>query len=244
MNFRNPILWLVLFLSGLLSCDRGPEESSPFQVKYAGALKDIMRKGDLAARIDLSDFHQAEHIYALGAVENLKGEILILDSKPLISTAQGGKLLVRETLEAQAALLVYTSVDRWRSFRVPDSVDTYSRLEAHIEQVALNNGLSRDEPFPFLLVGGMQKIDWHVIDWATGDTEHSHEKHKSSGPHGTLTGPAVTILGFFSRHHQGIFTHHTTYLHMHFVLKDRSLAGHVDDLVPQPGLVLKLPYIQ
>ncbi len=243
MNFRNPILWLVLFLSGLLSCEPVPEQSSPFQVEYAGALKNIMRKGDLAARIDLSDFQQVEHFYALGAMEDLKGEILILDSQPIISTVREGELVIRETFDHRAAMLVYATVGQWRSYGIPDSVGSFSQLEAHIEQVALEKGIPPDQPFPFLLEGRVQEMDWHVIDWVRGDTVHSHEKHKSSGPHGTLIDPEVNILGFFSKRHQGEFTHYSTYLHMHFVTKDRGLSGHVDALVPEPGLILKLPKI-
>jgi len=228
---------------GLLSCRNSPEQPASFQVEYAGALKNIMHKGDLSAQADLMDLQQIEHVYGLGAVEHLNGEILILDGRPLISTVRDGQLIIRETFELGAALLVYASVAKWRSFRVPDSVDTYSRLQAYIGKAALEGGISLDEPFPFCLEGGMQKMDWHVIEWPAGETEHTHEKHKTSGPHGTLIEPTVEILGFFSRHHQGVFTHHSTYLHMHFITKDRDLAGHVDDLVPKPGLVLKLPDI-
>ncbi len=43
-------------------------------VEVAGAMNNIMRKGDLAAHVDL-DTMLKKNLYALGPVENLKGEI-------------------------------------------------------------------------------------------------------------------------------------------------------------------------
>ena len=40
----------------------------------------------------------------------------------------------------------------------------------------------------------------------------------------------VAILGFFSTAHQGIFTHHDSYVHMHLITKDASKMGHLDEL--------------
>lgn len=38
-----------------------------------------------------------------------------------------------------------------------------------------------------------------------------------------------------------VFTHRTTNVHMHFKTKDKSLAGHIDDLKPGENMMLKLP---
>ena len=53
-----------------------------YKVEYKGALKNMMHKGDISAKADLKEIENLEHIYALGALENLKGEIQIIDSKP------------------------------------------------------------------------------------------------------------------------------------------------------------------
>ena len=38
------------------------------------------------------------------------------------------------------------------------------------------------------------------------------------------------IIGFFSTEHQGVFTHHDSFLHMHLITKDESKMGHLDEL--------------
>ena len=38
----------------------------------------------------------------------------------------------------------------------------------------------------------------------------------------------VNIIGFYSQKHQGVFTHHDSYLHLHLITKDGRWMGHLD----------------
>ncbi len=242
MNMRK-MLFTLIFLP-TFSCGTPPGTDDNFKVEYKGALKNIMHKGDISAQANLTDFEDTEYFYALGAVENLKGEILLLDSKPFISSVQDQKLTISNSFNHKATLLVYASCDKWTSSAIPDHISTYEDLEKHIEQTAKDNGINTDEPFPFLLNGQAKSFDWHVIDWKDGDTEHSHEKHINSGLHGTLTDQEVEILGFYSNSHHTIFTHHTTNMHLHIKTTDHKIAGHLDGLTLGQGMTLQLPDIE
>ncbi|MCF6223385.1 MAG: hypothetical protein L3J34_06610, partial [Flavobacteriaceae bacterium] len=70
-----------------------------FEVAYEGALKNMMHKGDLSAKADLAEFDDTEHLYGLGALENLKGEILIMDGEAFISTVENGKLKINKSFD-------------------------------------------------------------------------------------------------------------------------------------------------
>lgn len=203
-----------------------------------------MHKGDLSAQADLIDYQDTKSFYALGAVVDLKGEILILDGKPFISSVKNKKLAIDNSMAHQATLLVYASVDKWTSSTIPDNVSSYEDLEKHIEHSAKDHGINTDEPFPFLINGQIKSFDWHVIDWKDGDTEHSHEKHIASGLHGTLTDQDGEILGFYSDSHHAIFTHHTTNMHLHVKTTNNSTSGHLDGLTLGRGMTLQLPVVQ
>jgi len=211
-------------------------------VHHRGALRNMMHQGDISAKADLQDWQDREHLYALGALEALKGEILVWDGTPYMASAADGEVAIENTFDRKATLLVYAEVTNWMQVDVPDTVDTYTALEKFIAQAAAEEGLDTEAPFPFLLKGQPATADWHVIDWPEGDTEHSHTKHRQSGPHGTLEQQPMDILGFYSQQHTGIFTHHTTNMHLHFRTHDGRLVGHLDDLVPEGGvLTLYLP---
>lgn len=210
-------------------------------VEYHGALKNMMHKGDISAKSNLSDLKNLEHIYALGALENLKGEIQIFDGKPYNTMVKDKTLAFDQSYTKKATLLVYASVREWNAIVIPNDICTYEQLEVFIEQEAVKNQIDANSPFPFLIEGKAKSFDWHVIDWKEGDTEHSHEKHINSGLHGTIRNRQVKILGFYSSAHHAIFTHHTTNMHIHVKTIDNKIAGHVDDLTLGKGMILKLP---
>ena len=51
----------------------------------------------------------------------------------------------------------------------------------------------------------------------------------------------ATLLGFFSKHHQGVFTHHGENTHFHFVDEEKRLTGHVDAVGIKAGALFKVP---
>ncbi|MBC8400591.1 MAG: decarboxylase [Candidatus Marinimicrobia bacterium] len=210
-------------------------------MEYKGALKNIMHKGDISAKADLSVFENTKHFYALGAIENLKGEIQVFDSKPSNTMVIDSTLTFDNSFNKKATLLVYASVSKWKSINIPDNVVTYKQLENYIEQTAKENQIKIDEPFPFLIEGTPKSFNWHVINWKDGDTEHSHEKHISSGLHESINDRQIEMLGFYSDSHHAIFTHHTTNMHIHVKTIDNRIAGHVDGLTLGKGMILKLP---
>jgi len=211
---------------------------------YHGALKNMMYKGDISAKADLADYRNIENFYALGAVENLKGEIQIFNSRPFITIVKDSEIDIDSSWNKKATLLVYAIVPQWTDFSIPPSIITNKQLETFIELTARQNGMDTDQPFPFLINGSPTSFDWHVINWKNGDMEHSHEKHIRSGLYGTIKDRKVSMLGFYSVAHKGIFTHHTTNMHIHFQTEDNVLAGHVDKLALGEGLVLKLPRLE
>lgn len=217
------------------------ENSFEFSVEYSGALKKIMHESDVSAYADLRDFSKVENFYAIGAVEGLKGEILILDGVPYISSVDDEHIQIDDSFDLKASLLVHTSVQEWAEYVIPDEIRSYEELEEFIAQTAEENGIAITEPFPFLLQGVADTVDWHVINWPEGDTVHTHEKHINSGLSGIYENIDVEILGFYSDSHHAIFTHHTTNMHLHFISTDRKKTGHVDGLVLGQEMNLLLP---
>jgi len=235
---------ILLFIFSFLSCKTENKETNKFKVEYIGALKNMMHKGDISAKIELKEFENVEHFYALGAMENLKGEIQILDGKSFNTIVIDSTLNFDNSFNKKATLLVYAQIEKWKSINIPENIVTYKELEHYISQTAKDNQIKTDEPFPFLLEGKPQYIDWHVINWKDGDTEHSHDKHINSGLNGRLNNKEVELLGFYSDSHHAIFTHHTTNMHIHLKTADNKLAGHVDGLNLDKGMILKLPNIK
>lgn len=228
----------IIIILLVLSCQSNKDKTLNTKVKYSGALRTIM-SGNIASNISLDSLSQKERLYALGAMENLKGEIQIFNSKPSNSFVVNNTINIDNAYDIKASLLVYAQVKKWNTFQVNSNLNK-SELEAKIFELAKTHDINIEQPFPFLIEGTVSSLDWHVINWKDGDTVHNHKKHKESGLNGTLANSGVEILGFYSTKHKAIFTHHTTNMHMHFKTTDNAFAGHVDD-VKIKEVIIKLP---
>lgn len=218
---------LSIFAIGILMQFCGNTES--FSVQYAGALKDMMHKGDISAKAALNDLKNQPALYALGAVENLKGEIIILDGKPFVSYVHDDSLHIDNSFNRNAVLLVYAQVKKWQEVAIPGNIGNHNETESFILEAAKKRGINVDAPFPFMIKGKISRAEWHVIDWQEGDTEHTPEKHKASGLRGEIENREVRLLGFYSDKHHAIFTHHSTNMHLHILTDDERISGHLDD---------------
>ena len=120
---------IQLFIIGcLFSCNTKHD----VLVEHKGALRNMMHKGDLSAKTNLKDYENIKGLYGLGAVENLKGEILILDGVPYISSCEMKDSVkvntLKNTFDAKAALFVYSQVHNWIDIKIPFDVQTYKQL--------------------------------------------------------------------------------------------------------------------
>ena len=239
MNKLKYIKVSIIIILILVSCQSKSKKPVVANVYYAGALKTIM-SGNIESVISLDTLSNKKNFYALGAVEHLKGEIQVFDSKPSNSFVSDSILKIKDSYKLKASLLVYAEVEDWDSYKTEKSI-TKEELETTIFELAKRNGINTEKPFPFLVEGTVASLDWHVINWKDGDTMHTHNKHKEAGLNGTLKNTDVKILGFYSTKHKAVFTHHTTNMHMHFKTEDHIIAGHVDDLLLSESITLKLP---
>lgn len=235
--FKSLIPVLILFLVSNCSFEKSSE------VVYFGALKNAMKQNDLTVYVS-SDTIDLKNFYALGALEGLKGELLIMDGQ-VYTSSQGdttnNSLDLKQNINFSANFLVGAKVSKWISLDVPKTIKTKSDLEKFVSEKAIEQGFDKADPFPFLLEGPTKSTSWHVVNWDANDSTHTHEKHVKSGIYDTDLEEDVIILGFYSEHHKGIFTHHSSFLHMHVLNDKKAIMGHLDDLTLGEKMILKLP---
>jgi len=229
----------IIFLGGLMimGCESSQNE---FQVNIHGELRKIMHGGAREGLVLLSDVIKEKHVYGVGALEGLDGEILIWDSKPILTKAKkGGE--ASHSMDAnseKALLLVSAKIKEWSETSF-NGTTIESSLNDYIYNTAKSKGLNPDEPFPFILESVFPLVKWHIIsDPGLGGT---HDDHMNKSWNQTDKNRIGKILGFYSIKHHAIFTHHSTNSHMHYLDGKSGLSGHVDDLVLGENVILRLP---
>lgn len=212
------------------------------EVKVSGAMKNIMMKGDLNAYANLDTLPKM-NLYALGPIEGLKGEAVILNGEIYSSQKIDNRIINGKGKVSKMAMLVYSYVENWEAFVVSAKVSNYTELEALISQTAKQNGYDITMPFAFKIEAKPQSVNYHIIDWKTG-VNHTMENHKQFAFSGKSQNSNATFLGFYSDHHHSVFTHHTTNMHVHVLDEKSKNVGHLDDIKVNSMITIYLPKLK
>ncbi len=223
----------LIFLFSILAAGSVPD------VKVSGAMKNIMVNGDLSAYINLDTLNKT-NLYGLGPVAGLKGEIMVLNGKVYATSKSGNTLLSSQDKISQASMLVYSRVNKWKQVSISANVNTYADLEKLVEKTARENQYDTGIPFAFKIDINPKQANYHVIDWEDG-IAHTMNNHKQFAYSGQLSNKKSLLLGFYSQHHQSIFTHHTSNMHVHLLDVVSETVGHLDEIQIQGEITVYLP---
>lgn len=233
MSIKLNLLAFVLLLNFQTNAQTKNES-----VKVSGAMSNVMKKGQLQGTILLDTIQNKKHLYGLGPKEFLQGELLVIDGKSYVSTVNNdGSIKMEETFDLKAPFFVYTNTEQWKEYSLPKKIKTIKQLEEFIDSKTKKN----NRPFAFKLEGTFAKINFHIQNLPDGAIVKSpKDAHQGQGKYlrENIDG---TIIGFFSTEHQTVFTHHDTYIHIHFINSKRNEMGHIDDLILDGKAKLYLP---
>ncbi|WP_438422817.1 acetolactate decarboxylase [Aquimarina macrocephali] len=230
MIIRNIVI--MLFASGmLLSCNLATKETTSddtySDMIIVGAMKNVMRKGELSSSIDLDTISDKKGLYGLGPESYLTGELLINNGKSYVSkVASDSTMVVEKRFNVSAPFFVYANINEWKEIELPSNITTTQDLEKFINERTTDN----KRPFAFKLIGNVYKAIIHVQNLPEGTKVSSPDEAHQGQTNYELKNEETEIVGFFSTKHKGIFTHHDSYLHMHLITKDESKMGHLDEL--------------
>lgn len=230
------ILSILLFF---LSNTNAQTQKSANDIKIVGAMKNVLWKGQLYGSIHLDTIANKKHLYGLGPVEYLSGELMIFDGKSYKSTVLSPNTMkVEKTFDVKAPFFGYANIEKWKEIRLPDSVQTIPQLENYLDQITK----TAKRPFMFRLNGTVETAKIHVVNLPKGAKVSSPDEAHEGQVDFTITQQASDIIGFFSTEHKSIFTHHDTFLHMHLLTADKTKMGHLDEIILQKGnVILYLP---
>ncbi|WP_169977680.1 hypothetical protein [Tautonia rosea] len=219
-----------------------PDGDSGFWVRHVGDRRTMLGQGDLSAHIHLSDLANVPHLYALGPVVGLKGEITIIDSEPTIAVLRNGQPETSSTFNLGACFLAFAQVPAWHRIETTTQLDGFISIAAQVEAVATELGLDLDGPLPFLIEGNCDQLTYHIM-FKNGDRPHNEQEHRKAKHVFDASGQRVQVVGFFARRGGETFMGPGQVVHMHFRLPDGSQSGHVDEITFPDGAILSLPAV-
>lgn len=214
-------------------------ETKSWCVEWFGSQGDFIA-GKAEKSVSLERFDGLESLYAVGPLDQARGEVSIYDSIPLISEVHDGRVNVTIDSCRHAAFLVYAIVENWRRVTVRNPINTEQQLENHLLAWAVTSGIDVDQPFAFLLNGLIAQATFHIL-CNRGRGTYNAERHEKSKVRFPIANESVEVIGFYSRCHRGIFTPRDSNFHMHVRTLDNRFSGHLEAFNWEYGVMLYLP---
>ncbi len=237
MRYHFYTISLVLATLILVGCN-----TAPLSVSQFGSMSEVMRGGQTQPRISIANAINQPNAIAVGALENLDGEITIINGEVWVARFVDGNLITtgpKPVATDQATLLTLTHVSEWKSTSI-DTTLSGAQLEAHIKQAADQFGVDTSQPFPFRIEGNITNINLHVINGycpvANDPAVRNAEPYRWSRNEPTYG----TVVGFFAPNKAGTMTHHNTSIHAHGIyhINNLTYTGHLDSFIVNIGSTL------
>lgn len=207
------------------------------EVAWKGSLRAV-HGGDGSAHVELEALAATPHLFAVGPLAGFGGELTVVDGTPHVARVRGGRVVASREPGVSASFLVWAHVARWSEpvalAEGPGDARTLDRL---VEDAAARAGVDAARPFPFLLTGTFSSAAVHVLAPPGAAPSAGHGGSSSRLELRDVPGTAV---GFFSKGHQGVFTHRDSHTHVHLVTAD-GRSGHVDTLAPGAAVRISFP---
>lgn len=255
MRFKFPLL-----LASCIALLTAAYAQSPDFAHY-GNFKRMMHTGDTKGQVLLSEVPSASGVWGVGALAGLKGEIIQVDGKLLVSLGTDPKGAVHPPASTDSAVLWASGqVTDWDAVKVPTDM-TQAQFEAFFNEQATAKKIDLTQPFIFRVTGSYAHLIWHVV---TGESSTGNQG--SHGAHGTATeqtghgghanqksgmklfrNPAATgqLVGVYSGDKlEGVVSHPGEKFHVHYIDHDLQVSGHVDQYSVKAGSVLMLPKLK
>lgn len=219
MTIKQLLLGITLIISN---------QSIAQEVKISGAMHRVMKAGELQGTIYLDTLSNKKHLYGLGPKAYLTGELLIIDGQSYVSSIdETGSIKMEESFEVEAPFFVYANSEKWNTYQLPKTVQNLKELEAYIDSKTKNS----KRPFVFKLTGVFSKVNFHIQNLPEGTIVKSPKDAHTGQQTFERKDTPGEIVGFFSTEHQSVFTHHNTFVHLHYINKARTEMGHLDNLL-------------
>ena len=231
---RLDLIMLVLALP-LLSVEANSE------VRVIGEMRRMFTAHDIGANVDLLSINKNPHVYALGPLAGLQGEVTVLDGQVFASTVSDNQPKVMIDPGARSVFLVYASVPTWRSLDIPTNVITEKDLAEFLEAQMPTNTRSA-----FQVRGTAAMARFHIQNYKGLAKDLTHEAHDEAKSFFELKNAAVQLVGFFTNRDQdgGSFVHLGQTTHIHLLSADRKQMGHLESIRLRAGAKLLLPALQ
>lgn len=219
--------------------------SASYAIQTYGSLGRAMSDGDTEPKVSLKTMHGDQSLVGLGALSGFRGELLLTDGQIWMGYPKDDGTSYAKELGAEeevAAFAVTARVTHWQGLPIAENVK-FSDLEDAVKKLATDAGLDPERPFPFVIDGALVDLKFHVVDGRpfTPHTPLNYDALMAAAPKTVRATTPGLIVGFYSKDDAPEFIERGSHLHMHVLIRDEKLMGHVDHVELPSGITFRVP---
>lgn len=220
------------------------EPAAAQPVHTVSEMRKVMMGQDLSAHLNWDTVTRL-HLFGLSPLGRIQGEITILDGQIFTAVVdEEGRVRIGNDWQVKAPFGVYAQVPEWTTFQWKIKAGSEAELQSVLEKRMKKAGYDLNQAMPFRIAGLFEQVEYHIISKPVTEQEHNHDLHDLAKKHFTLRNTSGELLGFYSRKHQGIFTHRGSYVHIHFLDDARENMGHLESLLVKGKVKVRLPKLK
>jgi len=216
---------------------------TPFEFKYYGNLKEIIKKKTPPeGTIELDEAFTEPHTYAVGIIKNAEGEITAIDGEVWLNYGKDGinKTFNQVPRGERAMFLVTAQVEKWQKIVIPAAMSE-QQLYGFVLEQARKAGLDIREPFPFLITGTFRDVVWNVMDGVESGADNRRQQLLWKKLVGYKEEAQGVLIGFYPANLHAEICHPGEHWHVHVLFKKAKTTGHVSAFSVVGGSQLELP---
>jgi acetolactate decarboxylase len=156
----------------------------------------------------------------------LKGEIVVFEGQTFVSKVIDS--VSHQTIKipsVRAPFFVYSTNSDLKVIEFNRENFTLKELEEYINSVYKDY----DQPLLLRIDGLFDNIKLHSVNLPEGKKVSSPDEAHQGLTQYDFKNISGSLIGFFSRNHKAVFTHHDSFFHAHFISDDRKVLGHIDE---------------
>jgi acetolactate decarboxylase len=230
--FRITVTIATVGVSASLAYAQAPSPQ-PYGIKTFGAFVHMAMERDFAPKATLGAAIAEGATDGVGAVSDVRGEITIIDGKPIVT--YGSEISHPAPASETAMLLVTAAVPGWQEIPVSRDVAP-DEIDAFLAEQGKAHGIDAEKSFPFRLRGTLTAYSMHVsVRPAPGRPPFVQDTRRGDAIDGLVVGLYV------APELVGVATHPGERSHSHWISEDRTKTSHLDTFGIKSGSVLLLP---
>lgn len=240
---------------GALALGAGLAWAQPTGFQHHGHFTQMMRSGQAAGQVALSQLEGVPGVWGVGALADLRGEVVQVDGRVLVSLGSDPQGRVQPPgPQASATLWASARVSEWAQVPVPATMGQ-PQFEAFVQEQARARKLDLEQPFVFRVTGGYSHLIWHVVTGEKPAGAAGGHSPQGNGGHGSghanqASGQTVfrnpqasgQLVGVYSGAQlEGVVSHAGERFHLHYIDDGMTVSGHVDQYTVRAGSTLWVP---